>query len=151
MKKKKQKITIEGLTIEGKTCNLTITFDDGLPESITQSISKALNQSGTEETPTTPAKELTTLADIESWSLFRKVRYIVLRHCRHGWFTSSDIQELYNRTFHTPLRLATASQYLRRLHDEGNLTRRGSPAQREYRVNIEVLEEEIATILATKV
>ncbi|MDO8124211.1 MAG: hypothetical protein Q6364_07520 [Candidatus Hermodarchaeota archaeon] len=151
MKKRKQKITIEGLTIEGKTCDVTITFTDGLPSSITESLVTALSQSGTEVPAHEPTTEIQPLADVDSWTVFQKVRYITLRHCRHGWFTSKDIQELYERTFHPPLRLATASQYLKRMHDNGTLTRRGSAAQREYRVKIEDLTEEIAAILATKV
>jgi hypothetical protein len=37
------------------------------------------------------------------------------------------------------------------MHKEGSLTRRGSAAQREYRVNIEDLTDEIAAILADKI
>jgi hypothetical protein len=36
------------------------------------------------------------------------------------------------------------------MHKEGSLTRRGSAAQREYRVNIEELTDEIAAVLADK-
>jgi hypothetical protein len=151
MKKRKQKITIEGLSIEGKTCDVTITFTDGLPSSITESLVSALSQSGTDIPDQQPTTEIQTLPDVDSWTVFQKVRYIALRNCRHGWFTSKDIQELFERTFHPPLRLATASQYLKRMHDGGTLSRRGSAAQREYRVNIEDLTEEIAALLATKV
>jgi len=151
MKKRKQKITIEGLSIEGKTCDVTITFTDGLPSSITESLVSALSQSGTDIPDQQPTTETQILPDVDSWTVFQKVRYIALRNCRHGWFTSKDIQELFERTFHPPLRLATASQYLKRMHDDGTLSRRGSAAQREYRVNIEDLTEEIAALLATKV
>ena len=150
MKKKKQKITIEGLTIDGKTCDITITFTEGLPTSITESIATALQGS---DTPTKESEESigpVEIPDFESWTVRQKVRYIVLRNCRHGWFTSKDIQELYEHTFHPPIPLATASTYLARMHKEGNLTRRGSAAQREYRVNIEELTDEIAAILANK-
>ena len=150
MKKRKQKITIEGLTIEGKSCDITITFDEGLPSSITQSITTALQ--GTEETMITKdtPPEIAEIPDYESWTVRQKVRYIVLRNCRHGWFTSKDIQELYEHSFHPPIPLATASTYLARMHKEGSLTRRGSATQREYRVNIEDLTDEIAAILADK-
>ncbi len=149
MKKQKQKISIEGLTIEGKACDITITFDDGLPNSFINAITNALGATPTETNPPATPQEPPTLADMESWSKFQKVRYIVLRHCRHGWFNSKDLQELYDRTFHPSINLTTASEYLRRLHTQDILSRRGSAAQREYRVNIEKLEEEIATILAT--
>ncbi|MFX0169324.1 MAG: hypothetical protein ACFE89_08245 [Candidatus Hodarchaeota archaeon] len=150
MKKQKQKISIEGLSIEGKPCNVTITFDEGLPNTFIEAITTALTGSPAKHQPPSPQEESPNLTDIESWSKYQKVRYIVLRHCRHGWFNSKDLQELYDRTFHPPISLTTASEYLRRLHTQEVLSRRGSAAQREYRVNIENLEEEIATILATK-
>jgi len=149
MKKQKQKITIEGLTIEGKTCNVTISFEDGLPNTFINAITTALGASPTETQSPAASQDTPTLTDMESWSKFQKVRYIVLRHCRHGWFNSKDLQELYDRTFHPSISLTTASEYLRRLHTQEVLSRRGSAAQREYRVNIEKLEEEIAAVLAT--
>jgi hypothetical protein len=150
MKKRKQKITIEGLTIEGKTCDITITFKGGLPASITQSIATALQTPQDPGITTdTPSNSLQ-IPDYESWTVRKKVRYLVLRNCRHGWFTSKDVQELYERTFHPPIPLATASTYLLRMHKEGSLTRRGTAAQREYRVKIEELTDEIAAVLADK-
>ncbi len=151
MKKNKQKITIEGLTIEGKTCDLTLTFNDGLPASITESITMALKGSDSAEKPLEEDPSTATIPDVESWTVRQKVRYIVLRNCRHGWFTSKDVQEIYDRTFHPTIPLATASTYLSRMHKDGSLSRKGSVAQRQYRVNIEKLTEEIASILATRV
>ncbi len=151
MKKRKQKITIEGLIIEGKSCDITITFNEGLPSSITESIATALKDPGTPELTKDSPTASTQLPDFESWTVRQKVRYIVLRNCRHGWFTSKDVQELYEHTFHPSIPLATASTYLARMHKEGSLSRRGSAAQREYRVKIEDLTEEIAAILADKI
>lgn len=150
MKKRKQKITIEGLSIDGKSCDVTITFNDGLPTSITESIASALLTSGSEDTGKESSTETAGLPDFESWTVRQKVRYLVLRNCRHGWFTSKDVQEIYERTFHPSIPLATASTYLARMHKGGSLSRRGSAAQREYRVNIEELSEEIAAIMATR-
>ena len=150
MKKRKQKISIEGLTIDGKPCDITITFNEGLPLSITESIATALQSREKSEATTDTLPDALQIPDYESWTVRQKVRYIVLRNCRHGWFTSKDVQELYERTFHPPIPLATASTYLSRMHKEGSLTRRGSAAQREYRVNIEDLTDEIATVLADK-
>jgi hypothetical protein len=151
MKKQKQKLTIEGLTIDGKSCDITITFNEGLPSSITESITAALQGTTKLDTSTTDPAHHIDIPDFESWTVRQKVRYIVLRNCRHGWFTSKDIQELYEHAFHPPIPLATASTYLARMHKEGSLTRRGSAAQREYRVNIEDLADEIAAVLADKI
>ncbi|MFX1318314.1 MAG: hypothetical protein ACFE9D_04765 [Promethearchaeota archaeon] len=150
MKKQKQKITIEGLTIDGKPCDITITFNDGLPLSITETIATALQSPDKQEATTDTPPDALKIPDYESWTVRQKVRYIVLRNCRHGWFTSKDVQELYEHAFHPPIPLATASTYLSRMHKEGSLSRRGSAAQREYRVNIEELTDEIAAVLADK-
>lgn len=151
MKKRKQKLTIEGLTIDGKSCDITITFNEGLPTSITESITAALQGTTKPEIQAKDPTKVTEIPDFESWTVRQKVRYIVLRNCRHGWFTSKDIQELYEHGFHPPIPLATASTYLARMHKEGSLSRRGSAAQREYRVKIEDLTDEIAAILTNKI
>ncbi len=152
MKKQKPKITIEGLSIEGKPCDVTLTFKEGLPsiltESIPQLIATAIKESSNQ--PLQPEPEYSDLVDFDSWTVREKVRFVVLRHCRHGWFTSKDVQEIYDRSFHPEISLATTSTYLARMHKKGSLARRGSAAQREYRVKVEEISDEIASILATK-
>ena len=120
-----------------------------LAQSIPELIASALKQAGTPIEA--PSKLPPPLLEADSWSVRQKVRFLVLRHCRHGWFTSTDIRELYERTFDPTIALATISTYLSRMFKEGNLTRRGSMAQREYRVNVEELTDEIANILAARV
>jgi hypothetical protein len=148
MAKRKPKIT---LVIDGD--KVTLTMEHGVPPTIAQSIpdliANAIGQTNNMPTPTPKAKY--PLIDTESWTVKEKVRYIVLRYCRHGWFTSRDVLELYNRTFHPSLVLATVSTYLSRMHKESSLTRRGSTAQREYRVNVEELRDEISSLLAVKI
>lgn len=147
MKKPKQKISI---VIEDD--KVTLTMEGEVPPVLAQSIpdliASALTKTGKHQEQT--IKPHTQLLDAESWTVREKVRYLVLKYCRHGWFTSKDVKELYDRTFHPPIALATTSTYLKRMFQRGNLTRRGSMAQREYRVNVEELAEEIATLLATK-
>jgi hypothetical protein len=152
MKKQKPKITIEGLSIEGKPCDVTLTFKEGLPniltESIPQLIATAIKESSNLNKPA--ELEPSDLLDFDSWTIREKVRFVVLRHCRHGWFTSKDVQEIYDRTFHPEIALATVSTYLARMHKKATIARRGSAAQREYRVKVEEISDEIASILATK-
>ncbi|MFX1474118.1 MAG: hypothetical protein ACFFCO_01405 [Promethearchaeota archaeon] len=148
MAKRKPKIT---LVIDGD--KVTLTMEHGVPPTIAQSIpnliATAIGQAST--TPSPPTKGKYPLLDTDSWTVKEKIRYIVLRYCRHGWFTSRDVLELYNRTFHPSLVLATVSTYLARMHKDGSLSRRGSAAQREYRVNIEELSDEISSLLAIKI
>ncbi len=148
MAKRKPKIT---LVIDGD--KVILTMEHGVPPTIAQTIpdliAAAIGQ--TNSSPPTPPRTKYPLLDTESWTVKEKVRYIVLRYCRHGWFTSRDVLELYNRTFHPSLVLATVSTYLARMHKDSSLTRRGSTAQREYRVNIEELSDEISSLLAVKI
>jgi hypothetical protein len=147
MKKPKQKISIVieedkvTLTMEGEVPTI-------LAESIPDLIASALTK--TKHSKETPTEQPLKLMDAESWTVREKVRYVVLRHCRHGWFTSKDVRELYDRTFHPPIAMATTSTYLSRMFQDGSLARRGSVAKREYRVNVEELADEIAALLATK-
>lgn len=147
MKRKKPKLS---LVIEGS--KVTLTMEGGVPANIAQVIPDLIASALPQPTPQTSSKtkDQFLLIDAESWTIREKVRYVVLKHCRHGWFTSKDVKELIDLTFHPPIALATASTYLSRMHKEGSLTRRGSSAQREYRVNVEELADEISSILAKK-
>jgi len=147
MKKPEPKIT---LTIEGR--KVTLTMEGGVPATIAQAIpdfvASALKQSNVLQS--TPDRSQPTLLEADSWTVREKLRYVVLRYCRHGWFTSRDVKEIYDRTYHPSIALATVCTYLARMSAEASLTRRGSPARREYRVNVEELADEIAGALATK-
>jgi len=148
MKKRQPKLTI---TIEGD--KVTLTMEGGVPPIIAQSLPEVVASALRQISTSTPPKltKGTLLVEADSWTVREKVRYIVLRYCRHGWFTSRDVKELYDRTFHPSIALATVSTYLSRMHRSGILSRRGSAAQREYRVNIEELTDEIAAIAATEI
>jgi hypothetical protein len=55
-------------------------------------------------------------------------------HAPRGWFTSSQIQRIYEETFEESARLSTISTYLAKLHVEGVLEWKGSRARRQFRV-----------------
>jgi hypothetical protein len=147
MKKREPKIT---LTIEGT--KVTLTMEGGVPPTIAQAIpdfvASAFKQSNILQP--TPDRPESTLLEADSWTVREKLRYVVLRYCRHGWFTSRDVKEVYDRTYHPLIALATVCTYLARMSGDGSLSRRGSSARREYRVNVEELADEIAGVLATK-
>ena len=55
-------------------------------------------------------------------------------HAPPDWFTSSQIQRIYEKTFEESVRLSTISTYLAKLHAEGILEWKGSRARRQFRV-----------------
>lgn len=55
-------------------------------------------------------------------------------HAPRDWFTSSQIQRIYEKTFEESVRLSTISTYLAKLHTEGVLEWKGSRAKRQFRV-----------------
>ena len=50
------------------------------------------------------------------------------------WFTSSELKRIYEEVYGVDIRLSTLSTYLSSLHSEGVLIRKGSRAQRKYKV-----------------
>jgi hypothetical protein len=55
-------------------------------------------------------------------------------HAPRDWFTSSQIQRIYEENFEESVRLSTISTYLANLHTEGILAWKGSRAKRQFRV-----------------
>ncbi len=51
-----------------------------------------------------------------------------------GWFTSSELKRIYEEVYGVSIRLSTLSTYLASMHSEGILIRKGSRAQRKYKV-----------------
>ncbi|MCW3136139.1 MAG: hypothetical protein N2V77_04270 [Canidatus Methanoxibalbensis ujae] len=58
------------------------------------------------------------------------------------WFTSSDLKRIYEEVYEESVKLSTISTYLAQLHEEGVLERRGSRAQRKYRLVRSMTAEE---------
>ncbi len=50
------------------------------------------------------------------------------------WFTSSELKRIYEEVYGVSIRLSTLSTYLASMHSEGILIRKGSRAQRKYKV-----------------
>ncbi len=65
-------------------------------------------------------------------SKFEKVRLIVQKRFPITWFSSKDIQSMYEQEFKEPIRLSTISTYLSRMTDRGILQKGGMSNRRHY-------------------
>lgn len=71
---------------------------------------------------------------IENMSQKDKV-FLLLKHNHPGeWVRSQDLQQEYEIVFGEEIKLSSLSTYLARYFEEGALERRGSRAQREYKI-----------------
>ena len=72
--------------------------------------------------------------DIENLSQKDRL-FLILKHNHpNEWVRSQDIKEEYEILFGEPINLSSVSTYLARFYESGLTERRGSRAQREYRL-----------------
>lgn len=72
--------------------------------------------------------------NLENLSQKDKV-YLLLKKNHPGeWVKSQDLQVEYEEIYGEPIKLSSLSTYLARLHEHGAAERRGSRAQREYKL-----------------
>jgi len=67
-------------------------------------------------------------------SKFDKLCQLVRRQFSFNWFSSKDVQKVYEQEFDEPVSLSTVSTYLARMVDRGFLTRKGSANNMRYRL-----------------
>jgi|GEM_PF-1726478 len=72
--------------------------------------------------------------DIESLTQKDKVLLLIKNEYRDGWIKSQEMREKYRDVFGDDVKLSSVSTYLARFHEEGVLERKGSRAQREYKL-----------------
>jgi len=63
-----------------------------------------------------------------------RAHLIIEKHFPLVWFSSKDLQSVYEQEFKEPIRLSTISTYLSRMADRGILDRNGPLNQRRYRL-----------------
>jgi len=66
-------------------------------------------------------------------SKFDRIRQVVEKHFPIVWFTSRDVQSMYEQEFKEPLSLSTVSTYLSRMADRGTLAESGMSYRRRYK------------------
>lgn len=71
-------------------------------------------------------------------SKFNQVKLITERHFPVVWFSSKEVQSVYERQLKKPITLSTVSTYLSRMADRGLLIKSENGNRRRYRVMTEM-------------
>jgi len=75
---------------------------------------------------------------------YDRVRLIIDKHFPIVWFSSRDIQSMYEQEFKRPIGLSTVSTYLSRMSNHGFLMKTGNRSHRRYRISTKIMKR-IAT------
>jgi hypothetical protein len=67
-------------------------------------------------------------------SRFEKVRSVIQKGFPLVWFSSKDIQSVYEQELKEPVSLSTVSTYLSRMASKGLLLRTGGPNNLKYKI-----------------
>jgi len=67
-------------------------------------------------------------------SRFEKVRLVIQKSFPLIWFSSRDVQSVYEQELKEPISLSTVSTYLSRMASKGVLLRTGGPNSLKYKV-----------------
>jgi len=67
-------------------------------------------------------------------SKYGKVRIAIQKHFPIVWFSSREIQALYEQEFKEPISLSTIATYLARMAHKGILAKTGSPKNLKYKL-----------------
>ena len=71
---------------------------------------------------------------VRDMSQSEKVLLLLKNEHSKGWIRSQDVQDEYEKVFGEKIKLSSLSTYLARFHVQEVLQRRGSRAQREYKL-----------------
>jgi len=70
----------------------------------------------------------------QEFSKYSVVRMLVQKHFPIVWFSSREVQSVYEQEFKNPISLSTVATYLARMANKGILVKTGSPKSLKYRV-----------------
>lgn len=82
-------------------------------------------------------------SEFEESSAFERLQRLLEKQFPISWFSSKEVQRVYEDMFNVPIGLSTVSTYLSRLVDRGILNRGGSLDERKYRLRSGSLAEEL--------
>jgi len=71
---------------------------------------------------------------------FDQIKLLIEHHHQVTWFSTNDIQTLYEKELKTPLRLSTIATYLSRMVERGILVAEGPHHHKRYRLNTELVK-----------
>jgi hypothetical protein len=73
-----------------------------------------------------------------SLSRFKKVRLVIQKNFPLVWFSSKDVQSVYEEELKEPISLSTVSTYLSRMTKRGLLLRAGTSSNLKYKVTPQI-------------
>jgi len=85
-----------------------------------------------------------------SESKFDKVLYVVKEDFPIVWFSSRDVQSLYEQKLNEPISLSTVSTYLSRMADRGFLAKKEMSNRRQYRMVTEISRSTLSFMKGNK-
>lgn len=68
-------------------------------------------------------------------SKYDKVRYTIQKHFPIVWFSSKEIQTVYEQEFKEPISLSTVATYLSRMTSQGLLIKTGASNRLKYKIS----------------
>jgi hypothetical protein len=83
-------------------------------------------------------------------SKFDKIRFVVDKNFPIAWFSSKDIQSVYEQEFKEPISLSTVSTYLFRMADRGVLTKSGMSNRWRYRTLTKISQSTLSSMKGNK-
>ena len=76
-------------------------------------------------------------------SKYEKVHMVIQEHFPIIWFSSREVQSVYERELKEPISLSTISTYLARMANRGTLIKSGSAKGLKYRAIINIKHNEL--------
>jgi hypothetical protein len=73
-----------------------------------------------------------------------KVRLLVEKNFPIVWFSSRDVQNLYEKDLKEPINLSTVSTYLSRMADRGLLASSSASNKRRYRIVTQFVQDAVS-------
>ncbi len=77
---------------------------------------------------------------------YDRVRLIIDKHFPIVWFSSRDIQSMYEQEFKRPIGLSTVSTYISRMSNHGFLMKAGNRSHRRYRIATKIMKRTATSI-----
>jgi len=78
--------------------------------------------------------------NVSELSKYDKVRLVIEKHFQIVWFSSREVQSIYEEEFKEPISLSTVSTYLSRMADRGFLMKNQARGRRKYRMVTEIMK-----------
>lgn len=128
-----RKLKIELMDEEGN--RYTITFEGRVTrEKATKLLDLVDLLSGLPETQVVPNEQINRLSKID------KLKLLIEKHFPFIWFTSKDLQLIYEKEFNTPISLSTVSTYLTRMSNYGLLISEREGRIKRFKVNTKLVK-----------